>query len=112
MELPGQQGHHLATETTRPPQVCPECDCELVQPVDWQEADGSGWTVSLRCPNCEWLGSGTFAQELIDSFDEILDDGVQVLLCALKELTRDNLSDEIDRFVAALEADAILPEDF
>lgn len=82
MELPRQQGHQLARETTRPPHVCAECDCELVQPIDWQEADSNSWTVSLRCPNCEWTGIGTFGQEQIDVFDEILDDGVQVLLRA------------------------------
>lgn len=92
--------------------VCAHCSSELVYPVDWEQAGDTRWTVHLRCPNCEWRASGTFDQELLDAFDEQLDEGIQVLLTALRELTRDNLSEDIDRFAAALQADAILPMDF
>jgi hypothetical protein len=68
--------------------------------------------VALRCPNCEWHGSGVFSQELVDWFDEQLDHGTDALVRDLKRLTRANMQEEIDRFVAALRADAILPEDF
>ena len=92
--------------------VCERCASELVYPLDWEPAGEERWTVELRCPNCEWLASGTFDQGMLDDFDERLDEGVHVLLTALKELARDNLSEDIDRFAAALEADAILPIDF
>jgi hypothetical protein len=32
--------------------VCPECDRDLVYPVDWEEASATHWEVELRCPNC------------------------------------------------------------
>ncbi len=112
MGLPEHRERHAEGTATRPLHVCGECASKLVYPTDWEAAGNDRWTVALRCPNCEWADTGTFGQELVDAFDVELDDGMQVLLCALRELTRDNLSEEIDRFVAALDADAILPMDF
>jgi Zn-finger protein len=92
--------------------VCPECDCALVYPCDWEEATGDAWNVSRRCPNCEWTHSGVFAQDLLEEFDEELDRGLEELAADLKRLVRANMAEEIDRFASALEADAILPMDF
>ena len=92
--------------------VCPTCDSEFVHPTEWSEAGKERWRVALRCPNCEWHGSGVFSQELVDWFDEQLDQGTDALVRDLKRLTRANMEDEIDRFCSALRADAILPEDF
>ena len=40
--------------------VCPECSSELVYPVAWEEADEAHWSITLRCPNCEWGEDGVF----------------------------------------------------
>ena len=45
-------------------------------------------------------------------FDEELDRGADALARDYKRLMRANMAEEIDRFVGALDADAILPEDF
>jgi hypothetical protein len=92
--------------------VCPECDRELVYPVEWEESSPTHWEVLLRCPNCEWSEVGTFDQPTVDRFDEHLDIGTEALIRDLKRLTRANMEDEIDVFSAALAADVILPEDF
>ena len=42
----------------------------------------------------------------------MLDDGLAEMLADLKRLTQANMAEEIDRFVTALRADFILPEDF
>jgi hypothetical protein len=89
-----------------------ECDSDLVYPVDWTEAGPERWTVSLRCPNCETVTSGTYGQERVDAFDAQLDSGVEALVRDLNELTRANMAEDVDRFGAALRANAILPEDF
>ena len=68
--------------------------------------------MTLRCPDCETVREGVFAQDTVDAFDERLDVGTDVLTADLRRLTRANMAEEIDRFVAALQADAILPEDF
>ena len=92
--------------------LCAECEAGLVYPVEWEEASDTHWEVSLRCPNCEWHSTGVFAQDVVDRFDEELDRGTEALVRDLKRLTRANMEDEVDRFVRALNADAILPEDF
>ena len=92
--------------------MCRECDAALVFPVEWEEASETHWEVALRCPNCEWHGTGVYAQEVVDRFDEELDRGTEALVRDLKRLTRANMEDEVDRFVRALNAGAILPEDF
>jgi hypothetical protein len=68
--------------------------------------------VLLRCPNCEWSATDTFDQATVDRFDEQLDVGTEILLRDLKRLQQANMEAECDRFVRAINADAILPEDF
>jgi hypothetical protein len=92
--------------------VCPKCDRDLVYPVDWEEASSTHWAVELRCPNCEWTEVGTFDQATVDRFDEQLDMGTDQLVKDLRRMVQANMEAEAERFAAALNADAILPEDF
>jgi hypothetical protein len=92
--------------------VCTECSSDLVYPVEWDEAGATHWEVTLRCPNCEWNGTGVFSQDVVERFDEELDRGTEQLVRDLKRMMHANMEDEIERFVHALEADHILPDDF
>jgi hypothetical protein len=92
--------------------VCTECSSDLVYPVEWDEAGATHWEVTLRCPNCEWCGTGVFSQDVVERFDEELDRGTEQLVRDLKRMMHANMEDEIERFVHALEADHILPDDF
>ena len=92
--------------------VCPACSSDLVYPVDWEPARPSRWSVHLRCPNCEWLGGGIYEQAVVDRFDDALDRGTEQLLDDLSVLTRANMEDQVERFVGALNANQVLPEDF
>jgi hypothetical protein len=92
--------------------VCVECSCELVYPVQWEEAGPENWSVLLHCPNCDVHREGVFTQDNVELFDEELDRGADALARDYKRLTRANMADEIERFVGALDAGAILPEDF
>ena len=90
----------------------PECDRDLVYPVEWQETSATHWEVLLRCPNCEWTHLGIFDQSVVDRFDEELDRGTECLIEDLTRLTHANMEDEIERFTSALSSDAIWPMDF
>jgi hypothetical protein len=92
--------------------VCESCAAPLVYPTEWEEAGPSHWEVALRCPNCEWSGNGVFHQEVVERFDEELDRGTEAVMRDLKRLMHANMEEQIDRFVAALHADQILPMDF
>ncbi len=104
---PELSGHQIAAL-----HVCPVCDSRLVYPVDWAPAEQQRWQVDLRCPDCEWTGGGSYAQEIVDAFDEELDRGTEQLLGDLTTLTRTNMEEEVDRFISALQVGWILPEDF
>jgi hypothetical protein len=92
--------------------VCPDCDSQLVQPIDWTEAPQGFWELLLQCPNCLWADEGVFDQDQVDQLEEHLDVGLADMLSDLRRLTQANMSAEIERFVAALNTDLILPEDF
>jgi len=92
--------------------VCPQCDCELVQPVAWTEAAGENWELTLRCPNCMWVGEGVYHPRELERLEKKLDQGVDAILRDLQRLTHANMADQVDRFVEALRSDLILPEDF
>jgi hypothetical protein len=91
---------------------CGTCGSHLVYPTDWSEMGRRHWQVELRCPNCEWTGTGVFEQEVVDRFDKELDHGTESLVQDLHRLTRANAEHEIERFREALARDLIVPEDF
>ena len=92
--------------------LCPDCNSDLVYPVAWEEADETHWSITLRCPNCEWGEDGVYAQDSCDRFDDELERGTDALTRDYKRLMTANLAEEIERFAQALDADAILPMDF
>ena len=70
------------------------------------------WNVLLRCPDCEVHRQGAFRQRTVDALDPALVRGTDALRRDYKQLVAANMADETERFVSALHADAILPEDF
>lgn len=113
-ELLGKTAGHGGSAKTKPTElhVCGSCGSQLVFPTDWEPAGSRHWSVHLRCPDCEWQSEGVYTQDIVDRFDQVLDEGTEAILDDLMRLTHANMEEEIDRFAAALEADQILPEDF
>jgi hypothetical protein len=92
--------------------VCPQCSCELVQPVSWSEAANGQWELTLRCPNCWWSADGLYGEKEVHALEDQLDMGLEDMLEDLQRLTQANMADQAERFATALQADQILPEDF
>jgi hypothetical protein len=92
--------------------ICRDCGSTLVAPVAWEQAGPHQWAVTIQCPNCEWWDADVFDEETVERFDEELDRGTEALVRDLKNLMQANMEDEIERFVSALEAGHIVPEDF
>lgn len=97
---------------SRPLHICPECSSPLVQPLSWSEAEDDHWVLLLSCPNCEWGTEDLYSQSEVEELEDRLEDGLSDLLNDLHRLAQANMADEIDRFVSALAAGLILPEDF
>jgi hypothetical protein len=92
--------------------VCPSCSSRFVQPVEWEPVDDEAWSVLLRCPECEVYQAGLYTQPELDAYDLELDRGESLLRVAYLQLSTENMAAEIDAFAQALEAGAVLPEDF
>jgi hypothetical protein len=111
-EVRQQSVDHPPVEPVQDLHVCLGCGSGLVYPVEWEEAGPDNWSVLLHCPDCDLHREGVFCQDTVESFDEELDRGADILAGGYKRLMRANMAEEIERFVGALNADAILPEDF
>ena len=92
--------------------VCFNCAGELVYPLDWSEEGPRHWRIVLRCPECESRREGVFDQPAVERLDDELDRGSSALLGDLKRMTHANMSEEVEFFVRALDADLITPTDF
>lgn len=99
-------------EKTQSPHVCIRCSSDLVYPLEWEESGPENWHVLLHCPNCDVHRADVFSQQTIEAFDDALTRGVDALARDYIRLMHANMSEEIERFAGALNADAILPEDF
>ena len=98
--------------TERALHVCPSCSSPLVHPTSWSESSQERWELQLECPNCWWAETGVYDRDQVEQLEDCLDEGLAEILGDLQRLTEANMSDEIDRFAAALSVDLILPEDF
>jgi hypothetical protein len=96
----------------RPLHICPECTSPLVHPHSWAEVDDSHWELALLCPNCEWTEAGIYSLVEVEELEERLEEGHSEMLADLQRLAQANVADQVERFIAALDADLILPEDF
>ncbi len=93
-------------------QQCGACHSNLVQPIEWSPLGRSYWQVTLRCPNCEWSGTGVFPQAVLERFDRALDEATDLLIAEVGRIGLEHMAEDIGRFVHALNDDHILPSDF
>jgi hypothetical protein len=91
---------------------CGGCRSTLMHPADCQEDGPDHWHIELRCPNC---GDRKWARcdlEMLDAIDRELDRAEAEIEADLARMTRANMADYLTRFVSALDAGAIEPDDF
>jgi hypothetical protein len=92
----------------------PNCGSSLAYPFEWEEVKDEyddKWWVLRRCPDCETFDEGIYTQDQVDAYDDSLDRGTERLISGVKWLTRNLMSQEVEHFAAALQQDAVLPED-
>ena len=92
--------------------VCESCGTHLVQ-LDWMEPAGDRrWFAALRCPSCGNIRVDHFDDEAVHGIEVELERGVAQLADELARLASANMAAEAERFIRALDADAIQPIDF
>jgi len=102
---------HLAGQH-RAPLGCPRCQSDLVQPIAWHEISRKRYELRLNCPDCWWSGEVICKPDQIAEVEDRFEAGLATLLRDLKRLALARADEELEHFVAALQADLILPEDF
>lgn len=97
-----------------PLHICASCGRDNVYPLDGtiEEIEKKTWRMTNHCPDCDMTHAVVATQAECDMFDDHLENAKDALEHCHKRWVATNMADEIDRFVQALEADAILPEDF
>ena len=101
-----------ATIRVRRIELCPKCGSDRVHPLDWREVEDLRWELDVRCPDCRWTGGDVYDQPEVERYDDVLLAGAGDLTEELDRITRENMADHLERFRAALDADAITPFDF
>lgn len=93
-------------------EICPDCDRDLVYPVEWEATSSTHWEVLLRCPNCEWADVDEHDNPTVHRFDRELDISKAMVTRDLGRLTIANMKEEIEVLITALEMDLITADDF
>jgi len=97
------------------PQRCPVCRCNLVYPTDWRRVGSAAWRLVLYCPNCAMQRAVSLGREEMQRFNVALYEASELLADQTEQLAQQRLEHTeecIRSFVAALDADLILPTDF
>jgi hypothetical protein len=109
---PGTEGTPDTTPAAHEVHVCPVCRSPLVHPTDWQRIGPASWRITLRCPNCETQRTVQLSRDEVEHFNRVLYEGTERLARQADQIARRHFQEESDKFVAALDADLILPIDF
>ena len=67
---------------------------------------------ACAAPTASGRAPDIFEEEAIQRFDDTLDRGTEALVSDLRQLTRANMEEDVERFVSAITAGHVLPEDF
>ena len=92
--------------------VCDGCRSSLMYPADCEEHGRDHWHVELKCPDCGGGRWALFDLKLLDALDRELERAEADIQADLASLTCANMTDYVTRFVSAMDAGAIEPEDF
>jgi hypothetical protein len=68
--------------------------------------------VDLRCVDCGWLHTGTYAMSAVEALDLAMDLDEREIRAALEVIEFADQVERIDRFARALELGLITPGDF
>ena len=68
--------------------ICSTCGGHLVHPLRWRAVGMQHWRIELRCPDCEDRATVVEHQDVVDRFDELLEQGAADLARSLHALVQ------------------------
>lgn len=95
-----------------PPEICECCFSDLIQPIDAETNPAGTVRMTLRCPECHNVRVGECSWDEAREFGRHFAKGKAELRATYSEISQDNLRDELECLVAALQAGLIGPDDF
>jgi hypothetical protein len=105
-----RQDDHTTTSALH---VCTDCHQPFVVPVSVLDViDGERCVVELHCANCDQASVGVYADAELTALDRELDATTAAMQNAVDLFDAVDEWERVERFVEALHADLILPEDF
>ena len=94
-------------------QECPDCRERFIIPVDVLDVVEDGrCVVELHCTNCQQTRISTHDESELMELDDRLEATTAAMHNAIDVFEAIDEWERVERFVAALHADLILPEDF
>lgn len=105
-----RQDDHTTTSALH---VCTDCHRPFIVPISVLDViDGDRCVVELHCTNCEQTSVGVYADAELTALDRELDATTAAMQNAVEVLDAVDEWERLERFVEALHAGLILPEDF
>jgi hypothetical protein len=93
--------------------ICNACDRDFIVPVSVVDLiDHDRCIVELQCTNCGIASLGVHDDRSLMELDRRMDRAQEEMREAIEVLEMAEELERVDRFVRALQADLILPEDF
>ena len=104
---------HHESQLALEPHVCRVCQRPFVIPLStFPLVSRDGYVVEMRCNNCEDSTVALLSEQQMEQLDRELDRQTGRLRRTIAELRLAGELERVDRFVEALQAGHILPEDF
>jgi hypothetical protein len=74
--------------------------------------DEMAWWLQLQCTSCLTFFEGEFPASIIDNYERQGDEKMEQLAGQYRELEQSRMTDEIEVFARAIQANRIVPDDF
>jgi transcriptional regulator NrdR family protein len=68
--------------------------------------------MQLRCPDCDWSHTTVADRREVEHYERVIERGRDALVLEIERVRLEAMTEEVDRFVRALQRDDILPFDF
>jgi hypothetical protein len=91
---------------------CRHCPSQLAHPLRWRRLALDAWEIELRCPDCRQVWYERVPTAAVKRIDRVLKEARTELEKHLEEIDRIDFQEQAEDFIAALQRDKILPEDF